>query len=276
MASGVGSSPFNGGSIDIRNESEVEALRRRHNRRMDRGAMRGKYGGRVSYDENGYAISSGYWRKPKRPGLKTLTDRLGNKYQTPDVIDWDDWLDIFKAEEVGQLSEPYSNTLKEADVRSLADLCHWSFDRPTSGYDSVECREGHITRIDYHNKTKVMRVHFKNRGDVVCYFFVPVQVYQTLKTLGEGMQTRIGFGNVLRHLVGIYFWDLVRVRGTQHGNRYECCYVTDDGGGFVKAEGASEEELQQIQKETDARKRGVAARMRKDGRGDAADILEGK
>ena len=276
MASGVGSNPFNGGSIDIRNESEIEALRRRQNRRMDKASNRGSAGGRVRYDEHGLAASSGYWKKPKRPGMKTLTDSLGNRYQTPDVIDWDDWVDMFHIKPEGSLSAGYESVPKRENMQSLADYCNWSFDRPQSNYKSVDCKAGHIERIDYHNGTKIMRVKFRSGGgEVACYFFVPSQVYATLETLAHGGQTRMGYGNVPRHLVGIYFWDLVRVRGTVHGNRYECCYTTDSGGGgLMKANVSSPKEVSRMMEDDIAKTRGVEASLRKDGAGEAAGHME--
>ena len=271
MASGVGSSPFNGKSVDVRDESEVEMLRKGHKSRMNRSAMRGRHGGRVSYNDNGLAQSSGYWKKPKRPEMRTLTDSLGNKYQTPDVIKWDDWLDIFRARHGAYLSEEYERTLDEKNIRSLGDLCHWSFDRDNSGYYSFDCPAGHISKVEYHNKTSVMRVTFTNGGDVVCYFYVPAQVYATLQHLSEGMPTRIGKDGKPRHLVGIYFWDLVRVRGTVHGNRYECVYTTmGERGGLADASGMSEEEISKIDEANIARSSGIAERLGKEGQHKAA------
>lgn len=264
MASGVGPSPFNGGSIDISNESEVSMLRKRHGKRMNREALhsRGeKKRGRVTYDEDGLAKSSGYWKLPTRPPLKTLTDRLGNRYQTPDVIDWDDWVDMFHISEKGQMSDVYKSNPNKYTYRTLADYCDFAFNRPESNYDSIECPEGHILRIDYSNGTKIMRVNFEKFNKWACYFFVPSQIYLTLRALGQGMQTRIGYGNVPRHLVGIYFWDLVRVRGTIHGNRYECCYTVDPGGGLRKVDGADANTVADLYERDGDRSSGIARRI---------------
>ena len=279
MSGGVGPSPFSGGSVDIRNESEVEMLRRGHARRMGRSSMRGSGDekmGRVQYNDKGLAQSSGYWKKPGRPALKTLTDSLGNVYYTPDVVDWDDWVSMFRIKPEGKTTRPYEDTLSQKDIRSLADLCNWSFDRPTSNYHSFPCSAGHIERVDYHNSSKVMRVKFRSGGgETVCYFYVPVQVYATLQNLSFGMPSRIGKDGKPRHLVGIYFWDLIRVRGTVHGNRYECCYVASgDGGGLAKVAGATEREIGRMEEENLARTRGVKESLKSDGQMKAAGEME--
>lgn len=263
MAARVSSSPFWQKPVDVSNEDEVAELRRRNAARSRRW--------RVSYGEDGLAQNSGYYHKPRQPKSRTLVAHDGSTYSTPDEIDWDDWLDIFKAQHGSKMTEEYASTLKRGSVRSLADLCHWAFDRKESNFDSVECKEGHIARIDYHNGSKTMRVHFRNRGDVVCYFYVPANVYMTLRALGQSMATRIGYGGKMRHLVGIYFWDLVRVRGTLFGNRYECCYVTNDGGGYVKA---SPDEARGRASRDAGEMSSVESKLRSDGQAAAAGELK--
>ena len=278
MASGIGPSPFSGGSIDVRNESEVGMLRRGHKQRMGRSSMHSRgeeKRGHVVYNDKGLAQSSGYWKRPARPALKTLTDSLGNIYYTPDVVDWDDWVDMFHIKPEGKTTRPYEDTLRKEDIRSLADLCNWSFDRPSSDYRSFGCHAGHIERVDYHNSSKIMRVKFRSGGgETACYFYVPAQVYATLQNLSFGMPTRIGKDGKPRHLVGIYFWDLIRVRGTVHGNRYECCYVSSgDGGGLAKAAVSNEQDAARILEDNAARKMGIASNLDKDGQPKASSLV---
>ena len=280
MASGVRPSPFGGRSVDIRDESELQMLRQGHRKRMGRSALHSRgeeKRGRVVYNDQGLAQSSGYWRTPKRPPMKRLTDSAGNEYYTPDVIDWDDWVDMFRIHAEGPLTEEYKSAddkRKRQNMRSLADYCNWSFDREDSKYDSFSCPEGHIERVDYNNGTKIMRVRFRSGGGATCcYFYVPAEVYSTMKHLSDGMPTRLDRRGVARHLVGIYFWDLVRVRGTVHGNRYECCYAAGDDGGLRKVDGASPEKVERMMEDDIARTRGVEASLRKDGASKAADSV---
>lgn len=269
MASGRGSSPFNGDSVDVRNESEVEALRRWQNSHRKNRFVR--------FGDDGLAKNSGYHRKPSKSSMKTLTDSLGNQYRTPDMIDYDDFVDMFHIRPEGQLTEEYKNDPKRQNLKSLADWCHWSFDREDSNFDEFWCPEGHIERVEYNNSSKIMRVSFVTDGAIACYFYVPAEIYQTLKHLSDGMPTRTGRDGKPRHLVGIYFWNLVRVRGTIHGNRYQCCYVSSgDGGGYVKVPNASKEDVSRMEEEDAAKRRGVEADLRRDGQHGAADILSGK
>ena len=275
MASGVGPSPFAGGGIDINNESEVAMLRKRHGKRMNRESLHSRgeeKKGRVQYNDDGLAQSSGYWKRPTRPPMKTLVDSLtGKTYQTPDVIDWDDWVDMFHIQGGGEMSDAYKSNPSKDTYRTLADYCNFAFDRPgESSFYTFECPEGHIKRVDYNYGTRIMRVNFKKYDRWCCYFFVPTQIYETLKKLSEGMPVRMGYGNVPRHLVGIYFWDLVRVRGTIHGNRYECCYTTAPDGGFRKVEHATRDDVVRMLSEDSERTSGKARQIEGDAGADAA------
>lgn len=232
----------------------------------------------MKYGDDGLAKSSGYARKPSKSKMKTLTDSLGNRYKTPDEIDYDDFVDMFHIRSEGKLTEEYKSKPVRENLRSLADWCSWSFDRDSSGYWSFSCPSGHIERVDYNNASKIMRVKFRSGGgETACYFYVPASIYFTLEHLSEGMPTRKGKDGQLRHLVGIYFWDLVRVRGTVHGNRYQCCYVpSGDGGGYVKSPDSSKEYVEFMERKDAAERRSIEQRLRGDGQDKAADALGGK
>ena len=270
MAGGRRPSPFWGKQIDVRNGEEVEALRRWHH------GTRGRR--TVKYGDDGLAESSGYARKPSKSKMKTLTDSLGRQYKTPDEIDYDDFVDMFRIRPEGQLTEEYKNKPVRENMRSLADWCSWSFDRDNSGYYSFSCPAGHIEKVDYNNTSKIMRVKFRSGdGETACYFYVPADIYFTLEHLSDGMPTRKDRRNIERHLVGIYFWDLVRIRGTVHGNRYQCCYVTSgDGGGYVKSKDSSKEYVEFMKRRDEAERRSIENKLRNDGQDKAADALGGK
>ena len=226
MASGVGPSPFNGESVDIREETQLQRVRRQHEMVRRRR--------QTLYDEDGLATHSGYLKKPIKPPMKELTTSNGYKVYTPDVVDWDKWLDTFHAEE-SEMSEIYKNDKRLKQCQSLADLVDYAFNESSVGYDSVTCPEdSHILNLAYQPSLRILRVEFYNHS-VVCYFYVPEQVYYTLRALAIGGQKRIGMDGTERHLVGIYFWDLIRLRGTVHGNRYDCCYITHgEKSGYVR------------------------------------------
>jgi hypothetical protein len=81
---------------------------------------------------------------------------------------------------------------------------------------------GHIKFIDYNARMQVMRVFFVTDGAVVVFLRVPKEIFGELQSLGD--KTMIGADGKQRHLLGIKFWDYVRIRGTKHGTRYDFRY----------------------------------------------------
>ena len=94
---------------------------------------------------------------------------------------------------------------------------------------------GHIIKLEYAVMYKILRVTFKKPskgGQVVAYMNVPAPVAGELLYLAESNQTQISAtSGTLRHVLGMRFWDLIRIRGTIHGSRYPFEYVTDMGNG---------------------------------------------
>ena len=94
---------------------------------------------------------------------------------------------------------------------------------------------GHIIKLEYAVKYKLLRVTFKKPskdGQVVAYMNVPAPVAGELLYLAEANPTQVSAANgSIRHVLGMRFWDLVRIRGTIHGTRYPFKYVTDMGNG---------------------------------------------
>lgn len=94
---------------------------------------------------------------------------------------------------------------------------------------------GHIIKLEYAVMYKILRVTFKKPskgGQIVAYMNVPNPVAGELLYLAESNQTQISASSgTLRHVLGMRFWDLIRIRGTIHGTRYPFEYVTDMGNG---------------------------------------------
>lgn len=223
------------------------------------------------------AIGSGYSKKPKRPPTKQLIGTNGNLITTPDVIDFDDWLDIFEAQG-GDVSELYSGSKKHGkygNIQNLADLADYAFNVTKGQVYTVKPTGGHILQLDYSPHFQVLRVHFEKHGNVVCYFYVPKSVFATLEALADSPQTRMDAHGIPRHLVGIYFWDLIRVRGTLHGNRYNCIYV-EGGSGYTQRSEASRSELEALQKQQADKTRELAEKLKAEGQDAAAETLMGE
>lgn len=187
-----------------------------------------RYQAPVEYDELGLAKRAGYKRPPKSPKYKTITTNLGNVYRTPEGLDLDDYMAFVKVANGGK-TEGYKGTLKSA--QSLGDFIDYVFSKSSTKWDSVKCVEGsHILQMDYSQHYQMLRVYFEKHGNVCVYFHVPATVYATLEALAESPTTRNDANGVPRHLVGIYFWDLIRIRGTVSGSRYMFTYEQQGQG----------------------------------------------
>lgn len=91
-------------------------------------------------------------------------------------------------------------------------------------YESEGC--GHIKKLKYNSEMQVLWVEFENRGDICVFFRVPSAVGGTLlhhaQSKSMGVSAKSG---QQRHLLGMEFWDLVRIRGQLHGAKYPFEYM---------------------------------------------------
>lgn len=156
-------------------------------------------------------IVRGYTGKVNKPNMHRLTDSAtGKSYEVPD----DDYRQF-----AGQKSD--------SSIEKYVDA---AFDGST-GFEVQEVRAtggdtGHILKVEYSVYYKVLRVTFRNKNSVVVYMNVPSAVAGELLHLAASNNTQISANSgTLRHVLGIRFWDLVRIRGTVHGTRYPFKYV---------------------------------------------------
>jgi hypothetical protein len=89
---------------------------------------------------------------------------------------------------------------------------------------------GHISGIRYNPSYQVMEVTFKNNGAIVTFFRIPKELYGEFEHHATSGGMSLGFDGKPRHLLGIRFWDLVRIRGQRTGGKYQ--YVYASGGSF--------------------------------------------
>lgn len=169
--------------------------------------------------------SAGWTALPKRPEMRKLTDPLtGNLYDMP-VNDYEDFLSFIRTD--SELSEEYSKTGKLRDTATPADYIDYVFNK-SKRKKLVQEGCGHITLLEYDPFYQLLRVTFANNGNVVVYFRVPGSVANVLIALAQSGAKGTGRDGKPRHLLGINFWDLVRIRGTIHGSRYAFEYT--EGG----------------------------------------------
>lgn len=114
--------------------------------------------------------------------------------------------------------------------------------------DNVKSREGcgHIKLVEFAVAERMLRVTFTNNGAVVVYKDVPTYVAGTLLHWAKTKELAVsgrrkGYmrGNkvVDRHQLGVSFWDLIRIRGHQHGAKFPFEYVTHGTGSIISSKG---------------------------------------
>lgn len=164
-----------------------------------------------------WSLSSGYRNAPKgvKPTkYKTKYVKLynGRTVEVPDA-DFED----FMGHRASPSSDPYS------DISQYIDKAFENLER-IQDVDGV----GHITYIEYSPTYQLLRVEFKTDGAVVVFFRVPKEVYSELKHLATTRQTMISpVDGKQRHVLGMKFWDIVRIRGQREGSRYRYEYAIE-------------------------------------------------
>jgi len=184
-----------------------------------------------------HSLSSGWRQKPinmweeqpKKPKMREVRLFNGRVVQVPDD-DYEDYI----AHQRSPTSDP--NGEIGTYIYNALDSGNYNID----DFDGV----GHIVYVEYSPTFQLLRVEFATNefgtgGAVVVFFRVPVQVYSELKHLADGNFTRAGDG---RHLLGIRFWDIIRIRGQRTGSRYRFEYVVDNQslGGVASREAAAD------------------------------------
>ena len=107
-------------------------------------------------------------------------------------------------------------------------------ENPTRGEVIKQKGRGHIAMLEYAQKEHILRVTFTNNGAVCIFFDVPTAVAGELIHLADKNTTRHKDG---RHMLGIRFWDYIRIRGTQHGAKYPFEYESHGAGTIVQGQG---------------------------------------
>lgn len=167
-------------------------------------------------------LSSGWHFKRERgwkgKGLKSGTVRKvtriapdGTKVTAYETEGYDDALSFHAHETVDSNAIEYGmNAFDESD--------------PSHGKIFSFEGAGHIAKIEYAQMQQVLRVTFVTDGAIALFFRVPTAIAGELIHLAQNpdaIQMRRERGKWKpRHLLGIRFWDLVRIRGQRHGARY--------------------------------------------------------
>lgn len=180
-------------------------------RRLNKGLER-RLG--VEHGLGGYrVVAEGRGSQPK---TKKVTLYNGQEVEVPDA-DYEDFIGFNKIED------------DERGAQEIANYIEAAF---PGGRASEEVQGAwHIARLAYAPRRNLMWVDFdtgRHTASVV-YFRVPKEVYSELRSyaLSGNVQVDTATGKE-RHLLGIKFWDFVRIRGTLHGSRYRFKYVVEN------------------------------------------------
>lgn len=165
-----------------------------------------------------WSLSSGYrqkkhwFEKPKKPKMKQVHLYDGSVAWVPDA-DFEDF--------IGHHATPTSDP--NTEVGKFIDEAFSDMDKVLDT-DGV----GHISYIEYVPTHQILRVEFANDGAVVVFFRVPKEVYSELKYLADSKQTAISpVDGTQRHVLGMRFWDIIRIRGQREGGRYRYEYAIE-------------------------------------------------
>ena len=122
----------------------------------------------------------------------------------------------------------------ENDQERLA-IAQKAFDlnNPIHGEVITQKGCGHISQIEYAQKEHILRVTFTNNGAICLFFEVPTAVAGELIHLAKSKRTR----HDGRHILGVRFWDYIRIRGIQHGAKYPFEYESHGSGTIVQGRG---------------------------------------
>jgi hypothetical protein len=176
----------------------------------ERGTRRRKGTGSL-YDTGGFRViqPDQYDERVKVPQLAEMKI-YNNRKSYVGIADVDDFMHFNKImpnEVVGEMADYVKDAFSEEKGRGRY-------------YECKGMPQGHITAIKYNPSKQVMEVTFTNRGNTVLFFRIPNDFYLSFEHYAMSNAMGIGVDGTKRHLVGIRFWDLIRIRGQREGSRY--------------------------------------------------------
>ena len=149
----------------------------------------------------------GEWKTRKRAKMKQITLQSGLKVKVPDA-DYEAFIGFSAEEGIKGTIEDY---IDEGFYSSEGLI-----EQPGVG---------HIKNLYYSPSHKMMWADFRTDDAVVVYLYVPMPLFAELQALAISGATSINsFDGSTRHVLGIRFWDLVRIRGQRYGSRYPFHY----------------------------------------------------
>lgn len=169
------------------------------------------------------------WRGSTAPKMRELTEStMGKKYKVPDN-EYDEFMKFVATQ--SQMSAEYAANPTAKRASTPADYIDWAFEKSSTKNRIVTIAGvGHIKQLTYHPAYQLLKVLFANDSECV-FFRVPSELASTLIVFANSGATRVGADGKEHHILGIYFWDLIRIRGTIHGTRYAFEYTQNNNSG---------------------------------------------
>lgn len=188
-------------------------------KRISKAKAQKEYGVSQDLSRGWYQTGNSTWGpNPKTPAKKLITLATGRQVYVVDNRSGEVGLGFEKAD-----GQKLNN---DKDVAEYIDSANFKYVK--------EMKEGHIAKIEYAPWRTLLRVTFQEqtqiikgrsktwgRNDVYVFFRVPTTVFGELYWLADDSRHGAPAKNgAVRHLLGIRFWDLVRIRGTRNMCRY--------------------------------------------------------
>ena len=155
------------------------------------------------------------------------TSLLGNNYWMPEH-DANE-LEHYVQKNQSVLSDSYKGKQRLYNVQTPADFIDYAFtDARLKNVETAEASGGHILSVSYNSLYKILIVKFAKQaalGDTCAFFDLPANVAALLLHYARTNQLAPSDGKHERHMLGVEFWNLVRVRGTLHNTRYAFEYT---------------------------------------------------
>lgn len=168
-------------------------------------------------------------KNANRADYRVLFNQYGRPYTVPNgpakgkIVMFDAW------QSNEELLAVYQAAFEDKFVPGL--VVNGAFDYADPHMEFTD--DGHITRIQYNIKYEVMCVHWANRNYVTCYLGVRKEIYDQLH---ECAGITVSGRSRHNHLLGIRFWDIIRIRGTMTGGRFPFYYVGGAPSGLPRSD----------------------------------------
>jgi hypothetical protein len=172
----------------------------------------------------GWTTQDAWDKMPKRPKMTEHILPNGTKVKVIDG-DYDAYIGFQRPDQ----SKTVAMLAEISDAFNLADSDRGKNKRAlkVQHVDGV----GHINWLEYNATRQIMMVEFNTDQAIVVYFQVPMNVWRILAYHAETGGIRYDG----KHLLGVEYWNYVRIRGQITGSKYRYVY-TQDGGHITGAE----------------------------------------